>query len=105
MAQMTAVAAGSLPLLDFGVASSIAPGESVSGDLHLVADTARGFLVAAIDGLGHGQEAFSAAATAVEILRAHRNEGVIHLMQLCHDSLRGTRGVVMSLVSIDVIED
>ena len=102
---MKRVFAGALQLLEYCVASLSAPGEDESGDLDLVQPTERGALVAAIDGLGHGAEAASAARLAVATLEAHANEGVIPLVQRCHDRLRHTRGVVMSLVSFDGIEN
>ena len=102
---MKRVFAGALPVLEYSVASLSAPGQDESGDLDLVQPTERGALVAAIDGLGHGAEAARAARLAVATLGAHANEGVIPLVQRCHDRLRHTRGVVMSLVSFDGIEN
>jgi hypothetical protein len=58
-----------------------------------------GVLFAAVDGLGHGAEATTAARLAVEALREHAEESVIALVGRCHDRLRKTRGVVMSLAS------
>jgi len=93
------------PLIEYAVAAVPAPGETESGDLHAVIPTQRGALVAVIDGSGHGAEAASAARLAVATLEAHPNEGVIQLLQRCHERLRGTRGAVMSLVSLDGIEN
>lgn len=58
-----------------------------------------GVLVAAVDGLGHGEEAAAAAKLAVSVLERHAQEEVIALLRRCHEALRGTRGVVMSLAS------
>src|SRR5881396_3494806 len=58
-----------------------------------------GPLAAVMDGLGHGPEAASAARQAAGILEASAGEPVIALVQRCHDGLRRTRGVVMSLAS------
>ena len=102
---MSGLAAGNLPLIDFGVASVPAPGEKESGDLYLVTPTRRGILLAVVDGLGHGDEAAAAARAAVKTLSAHSNEGVISLVKQCHERLKGTRGAVMSLVSFDRAED
>lgn len=84
-------------LLDCGVASRPLPGESESGDRHVVKRFRNGALVAAVDGLGHGPEAASAARLAVETLERHAAESVIPLVQRCHARLAGTRGVVLSL--------
>jgi len=83
------------------VANSILPGQSASGDRHLVCCGGDGILIAAIDGLGHGEEAAIAAEAAISILKASRYEPVISLLERCHEGLRSTRGVVLSLASID----
>jgi hypothetical protein len=59
-----------------------------------------GVLVAVVDGLGHGEEAVTAAHTAILALREHAQESVILLLQRCHERLKGTRGVVMSVASV-----
>jgi negative regulator of sigma-B (phosphoserine phosphatase) len=90
------------PIIEYGVATSALPGEAQSGDRHLISHRAGGVLIAAIDGLGHGYDAAFAAESAVSILEnSSPEESVISLMQHCHEGLRSTRGVVMSLASID----
>ena len=83
------------------MAKSILPGQGESGDRHLVCCGGDGILIAAIDGIGHGEEAANAAEAAVAILKASPEEPVISLVERCHESLRSTRGVVLSLASID----
>jgi len=83
------------------VAKSILPGQGESGDRHLICCGGDGILIAAMDGIGHGEEAASAAEAAVSILKASLDEPVISLVERCHDGLRSTRGVVLSLASID----
>ena len=61
-----------------------------------------GILVAAIDGIGHGEEAANAAKAAVAILKAGSEQPIISLLERCHEELRATRGVVMSLASIEL---
>jgi negative regulator of sigma-B (phosphoserine phosphatase) len=90
-----------LPLVEYGVAKSILPGQGESGDRHLVCSGGEGILIAAIDGLGHGEEAANAAEAALAILKASPEEPVISLVERCHEGLRSTRGVVLSLASID----
>jgi len=90
-----------VPLVEYGVAKYVLPGQGESGDQHLVCCHQRGILVAAIDGIGHGEEAANAAKAAVSILKAEVDEPVISLLQRCHEGLRATRGVVLSLASID----
>jgi hypothetical protein len=61
-------------------------------------------MVAAIDGIGHGQEAARAADRAATILTKHAQESMIGLVKRCHDQLRETRGVVLSLAVINEVE-
>ncbi|HKW34657.1 MAG TPA: SpoIIE family protein phosphatase [Candidatus Acidoferrum sp.] len=90
------------PMAEYGVAKFILPGERESGDQHLVCCNEGGILIAAIDGIGHGAEAASAARAAIAVLRNGVGEPVISLVTACHEKLRATRGVVLSLASIDV---
>jgi len=83
------------------VATFVLPGQSESGDRHLVCCHETGILIAAIDGIGHGEEAGVAAKAAVSLLKTRADEQVISLVQKCHENLRMTRGVVLSLASIN----
>ncbi len=78
------------------------PGQSESGDHHVVKSFPDGALVAAVDGIGHGNGAAAAAKIACAVLEAHADEPVIALVRRCHESLRATRGVVMSVASFNV---
>lgn len=90
-----------VPLVEYGLAKFVLPGQGESGDRHLVCCAGDGILIAAIDGVGHGEEAAKAAEVAISILKANAEEQVIPLVERCHDGLRVTRGVVLSLASID----
>jgi len=92
----------SVPLVDCGVAKFVLPGQDESGDRFLVCRAGKGILIAALDGIGHGEEAASAAEAAISILKENADEPVISLVELCHEKLRSTRGVVMSLAFIDL---
>ena len=85
----------SLALLDYGVASFIAPNQNESGDRHLVKTIPGGTLLAVVDGAGHGPEAAIAARMAIGILEAHPTEDPVLLVRRCHVRLRATRGAVM----------
>ncbi len=91
------------PIVEYGVAKFALPGQGESGDHHLVCWNQRGVLIAAIDGIGHGEEAASAAKTAASILKTGVEEPIISLVEQCHERLRSTRGVVLSLASIDPV--
>ena len=92
-------------LIEDGFASRPHPGESVSGDGHVVAPCRHGVLVGVVDGLGHGSEAARATKIATETLRRLAGESVISLVRHCHEALHGTRGVAVSIASLDALED
>jgi phosphoserine phosphatase RsbX len=90
------------PVAEYGVAKFVLPGEGESGDQHLVCCNESGILIAAIDGIGHGAEAANAAKAAITVLRNGIGEPIISLVMACHEKLRATRGVVLSIASVDV---
>jgi negative regulator of sigma-B (phosphoserine phosphatase) len=92
--------AGSLPI-EWGAAGTPLEGPD-SGDLHLVAKRGGGVLLSVIDGLGHGSLAAEAAREAERILTTHLDASVLELIELCHGGLKGTRGVVMTVATLDV---
>ncbi len=87
--------------LEWGVARQTAPGESVTGDAHLLLPHQRGLLLAVIDGSGHGPEAAHAAAWAVATLRGMPECSVLEQLNRCHAALARTRGVVMTLADFN----
>ena len=72
-------------------------GEPCSGDAAVFAPTAEGGLACAIDGLGHGPEAAEAAEICGDVVRAHAGDSPQELLDACHEALRGSRGVVMTV--------
>jgi len=84
-----------------GVAVRALPGETSCGDVHVLKRVSRGWLLAAMDGLGHGPDAAHGARMAAAILEAHSEEPPPALILRCHEALRSTRGVVMSLAALD----
>jgi serine/threonine protein phosphatase PrpC len=88
-------------MVEYGVAKYVLPGQGESGDHHLVCCNRNGILIAAIDGIGHGEEAACASKAAVALLRSSVDEPIISLVKLCHEKLRATRGIVLSLAFID----
>src|SRR5882672_4232412 len=95
----------STPLTAWGVASRALPGQVVSGDLHLIKPITDGVLAAVVDGLGHGDEAVTAAKTAIAALESHAEEPLIALVNRCHEALTKTRGVVMTLATLRSSQD
>jgi negative regulator of sigma-B (phosphoserine phosphatase) len=88
--------------LERGEAGRALEGEARSGDLAVFAPYDGGALVAAIDGLGHGDAAADAAETAAEALRRNAREPPGRLLQDVHEALRRTRGVVATLAWFDL---
>ena len=93
---------GSSGQLDWGVAARPLPGQTESGDTHFVERTSAGWLLAVADGLGHGPEAAAASRALVEVLANHAEEPLVDLIRRCHERLRTTRGIALSLVSIEI---
>jgi phosphoserine phosphatase RsbX len=91
-------------VLERGVAGLTHKGEYRSGDVAVFAPSARGGLLAVIDGLGHGDAAADAAEAAAEILTARVDDPPQMLFERCHEELRRTRGAVMTLAWFDLGE-
>src|SRR5688572_30570217 len=85
------------PGVEWGVASTARAGEATSGDRHLIRIESAFVLMAAVDGIGHGNEAAAAAQTAIQTLERASARSVIALLNRCHEHLLGSRGAVMSL--------
>ncbi len=90
--------------VDWCAATHAIPGQRHSGDKCLVKGVPAGALLAAVDGLGHGREAAAAAGIAVGVLRHHAREPLLDLVSQCHEALRDSRGVVMSLARYNAHE-
>jgi hypothetical protein len=87
------------PSVAWASAGAPLPGERVSGDRAVVAEADGVVLVAVIDGLGHGPEAAAAAIAAAAVLEAAPELPLAELVVTCHERLRHTRGVVLSVAS------
>jgi len=91
------------PILS-GMAGRTLPGESATGDRSVLRVYPGGVLFAVIDGLGHGPEAAHAAGIAAGVLQGSSGTDIVELVQECHRRLQHSRGVVMTVVSIDTGE-
>ena len=87
--------------LEWSVAFIPLRGETVSGDLAVVERVRDEYLLAGIDGLGHGPEAAAAAEMAGRTIVENSTEPLDALMVLCHTALAHTRGAAITLVRID----
>jgi phosphoserine phosphatase RsbX len=92
-------------LVELGIAELTLPGQRESGDRHVVVPFLGGVLLAVVDGLGHGEGAATAAKRAIDVVQNHPQETLINLVRLCHQTLIGTRGVVMSLASFNRVDN
>lgn len=87
--------------IDTGLAALALPGQKESGDYSLVKKIGPKIFVAVVDGLGHGEEAASAAHTAVATLDRYAHEALGDLVKRCQAALTGTRGAVMTVAQLD----
>jgi phosphoserine phosphatase RsbX len=92
-------------VLDIGIAARPCYGFKDNGDSHYVGRLGSVWVVAVMDGLGHGSPAAEASRMAVECLKEQTSRSIEHFYRLCHERLRGTRGVVAGTAVIDLEQD
>jgi negative regulator of sigma-B (phosphoserine phosphatase) len=87
--------------LEWSMAAATMPGETESGDRYWAGAVSNGMVFAVIDGLGHGRAAAAASDIAIAMLERHAGDPVVELLHHCHEALRGSRGVTMSLAAFN----
>jgi hypothetical protein len=87
-------------LLEWSIAATPLPGESVTGDAAVVVEADGLALVGAVDGLGHGEPAARAAGAAAEAMRRFDGEPLSAVVERCHEALKGTRGAAVSVAAV-----
>lgn len=92
---------GETSRLDWVIASSPKEGEQECADLCMIQQNSDQVLLAVVDGLGHGDEAMFASRKVINYLKSSANNSLISLIENCHEELKGTRGVVLSIARID----
>jgi negative regulator of sigma-B (phosphoserine phosphatase) len=92
---------GSRKAFEWAIAEASAPGEAVSGDRAVVVRDRHAYLIAAIDGLGHGEGAAEAASVAANTVTANSAEPLDNLLVLCHQAMVATRGAAVTLGRVD----
>jgi len=85
----------------FGVVNRSVKGETVCGDAYFIREFENRFLIAVIDGLGHGTAAAEASFKAVEYLKVNYDRSLTEIIRGCHKELKDTRGAVMGIALID----
>lgn len=93
-----------LDLIERGIATMPLRGQAVSGDGYTIKPFSNGILMAVVDGLGHGYEAAAASDIVIATLNTYAHEPIIPLVRRCHEALKGTRGVVMSIASFNLLD-
>jgi negative regulator of sigma-B (phosphoserine phosphatase) len=91
--------------LEWGVASHAQGNEVDCGDAYTIQPTASGFLVAVIDGLGHGTAAARAAQRAVDAINQLAEAPPQEILRACHRALLSSRGAAISLAQINLAEE
>ena len=76
-------------------------GERVSGDAVVILPLDEGIFAAIVDVLGHGPEAHELALRIGTYLSRYGSSDIAGLMTRLHQHLKGTRGAVVGLCSID----
>jgi negative regulator of sigma-B (phosphoserine phosphatase) len=94
-----------LAVLEYGVACVSAAHRCETGDRHLVKTIPNGTLLAVVNGAGSCSQAAEGARRVIRILENYAQESPPLLVRRCHQDLRSTGGVVMSLAVLNAEED
>jgi anti-sigma regulatory factor (Ser/Thr protein kinase)/serine/threonine protein phosphatase PrpC len=87
--------------LAFGVATRACPLMPVNGDAFVLKQWEESALAGVIDGVGHGQFAYTAAQAARQYVESHYDQALADIFLGVARSCRATRGVVMGLARFD----
>ena len=87
--------------VEWAAARAVAPGHRDSGDEFCVRQFEHRTMVAVLDGLGHGPAAATTAREGVRLLEEAATSDLVRLVRECHEGLRGSRGLVMSMAMFD----
>ncbi len=91
-------------LMEYGVISIPALGLDFNGDAYVIKEFGRKALMAVIDGLGHGENAYTVAQEAADYVQKNYTHDLPSIIEGCHQALHRTRGVVLGLVRVDLEE-
>lgn len=91
--------------LVWGVASHAQGNQVDCGDAFTIQPTTAGFLVAVIDGLGHGPDAARAAQRAVNAINQSAEAPPQEILRACHRALLSSRGAAISMAQVDLEEE
>ncbi|MCS6883118.1 MAG: SpoIIE family protein phosphatase [Oscillochloridaceae bacterium] len=89
--------------VEWGASNRPKQGQEISGDAYVIEPfSPHGLAVSLIDGLGGGEGAAFAARSAAAVIRSAPAQDPAELIQRAHLALRGTRGVVMAVLSYNL---
>lgn len=86
---------------DFGARCRPYPGEELCGDQAAIVTMPNGFLLAMIDGSGHGPKAHQVASMLATAVHEQAQDRLPALMQELHYLAQGTRGAAVGLAYVD----
>lgn len=93
--------AGPRPAFTSGALCSAIASEQECGDAWAIASQPGGLTMMAVDGLGHGPAAASAAQAALRCLAARPALAPRDQVEACHQALRKTTGAVLAVAHLD----
>lgn len=92
---------GDADLLEWAIAGRPAEGQAASGDLAAVQVTDDRWVLAVVDGLGHGPAAADAANRAIRAIEGAQEEPLTSLLVSVHRSLVESRGAAATVAVIE----
>lgn len=94
------IVSGETALVEWIAATLAKEGEQECADLFLVKSGEDDVLLAAVDGLGHGSDARKVSQKVIHILENGTDKSLKTLIEGCHEEIKGSRGVVLSIARI-----
>jgi len=89
-------------LLEYGAVTVPYFGGEFNGDAWVIKEFGRKVLLAVIDGLGHGEAAYTVTRQAVNFIELNYQRPLLEIISNSHKILSRTRGVVLGLVLLDL---
>jgi anti-sigma regulatory factor (Ser/Thr protein kinase) len=87
---------------DVGVVCRPVKGEIDCGDGWAVAEDSHKEQIMLVDGLGHGPDAYAAAAQAMQAFRRHAKDGPTDFINMAHLAMRATRGAALAVADVNL---
>lgn len=87
--------------LEWAVAGRPAEGQAASGDLATVQVTEHTWVLAVVDGLGHGPAAVDAANRAAQAIEKAQEQPLTSLLASVHRSLQESRGAAATIAVVE----